>query len=1316
MPALHRSFKVLGRTVGTVDLELNSIICKGMNISDISSKILDLESSLEFQLSGIHMKCSIPKFAAHLDKLPIGSGSGLVTVYNSSIQDTVQITGEGGFATKTVNKACKPNVKTEVKLKLKALSSLVNLILKWAQEEIDKELNTVICSETDILVDRNLTNVLHHVDLAMKPYLPPLCCQPNPLPPVPAGMINWNESSIVSAIDYVLDYLIGPNGPISINKIVNETTSGSGILSIQSEFSTLLNTSIGPVICIDISNATISGLNTFTSLDVFGKTEHPNVLDTSLSAESLNISLAMQISVLLQKGATISGNNLTERFNLNIVLNEPSIFVRTLIAMNENFTLGLEMGQLLEPSCLASTFFDVNFTEISLNFTLTELKMIAAGGSVEGDIDETINNVAKFFLDKYSTVVPELIHGVMMGPFTRLTNEAVDQIRLNMSKGGCPQPAIPSGPSYVDWTNGTLSNLLLLANDFVGVDGPLSINWVMQQLLNADSDGVARKPWELARFQIQSNMQVVLHDLIFHGVGSFSNFSFFDPVDNRTLHSRLDWANQNGPVNISFGVDTIVGSPSGNEKLYRDSFRIEFHLNNFNFATTGIFEVDKAKLQNLTVSQVANPYCDATALADGKFINLHAHVDDAHVRFFGGHTESLIDMERSLPKYDLLSTELVNYLFKVGAPFIETTTNSISAEAIRDSEYLCSNEPIPSNGGSTSRKQFYEKVEFLVPVIISGAIAIFISLYCIFRCICRKSSNNEGADYRADFMYTNVNSRSRNDISTDVKGKPNYPEPKTMQGGNSFPPWNCLAANSQIPVIFRIGVPIVLAGNIATFVFSNKGVGAAVKLKLRVGEVAPELPTLFEFSLVNTIVDMWKAGVYPLSILVAVFSGGWPYLKLALMMICWLFPLSWLPETRRETLLMALDALGKWSLIDAYVLSLMLVAFRFSISNSGDEVGTQFFSADVIVNPELGFYLFLLATIASLLTTHVVLHYHRFSDRSKKIESGGEKEALCNHIYPASSYGLRGHGRVLCTRFGKFLISFLLVVAFAVILAGSIIESFKFEFKGLAGLFLGNQANRGYSLLSVTHAIPQAAENPNFIGVIWIQAVFYTVSFAVPLTHLVVMIFLWWVPMTARTQYSVFYFTEVLNAWSALDVFVVSIMAAILEIQQFAEFLVGDKCDVIDSFLKEYMNNDLDGYNTCFTVIATLSDGCWVLFFACVVSITVSQTVMQTCHKAMHDRLEHRHPLLNESDHVGSEERRSKCLEKIGRLFLRVGILRKETQSADWIRYIDSKTNCAYYKHSTSGRVTWESPEEYTTHISAFNTHEITHEDVSAEN
>eukprot|EP00472_Partenskyella_glossopodia_P012166 CAMPEP_0197522608 /NCGR_PEP_ID=MMETSP1318-20131121/7720_1 /TAXON_ID=552666 /ORGANISM="Partenskyella glossopodia, Strain RCC365" /LENGTH=371 /DNA_ID=CAMNT_0043075029 /DNA_START=1 /DNA_END=1116 /DNA_ORIENTATION=- len=299
----------------------------------------------------------------------------------------------------------------------------------------------------------------------------------------------------------------------------------------------------------------------------------------------------------------------------------------------------------------------------------------------------------------------------------------------------------------------------------------------------------------------------------------------------------------------------------------------------------------------------------------------------------------------------------------------------------------------------------------------------------------------------------------------------------------------------------------------------------------------------------------------------------------------------------------------------------MLVAFRFHITNPETEIPTKFLAIDVLVEPRRDFYLFLIGTIMSLLTTHAVLHYHRFSDTSIRVDKGGPKISLANHVFDGPSYGMAKEKKVKCSIFGKLIVTFMLLLGFAVIIWGSFVESFKFEFKGLAGQFLGDQASAGYSLISIIEAVPQAAEDPSAFGIRWMQSVFYMVSFLIPVVHMVVMLILFWVPMTARFQYAVFFFSEILFAWSALDVFVVSILAAILQIQQFAHFLVGDKCDAINGFIEQYLTGYLGGYNTCFTVIATLSDGCWILFFASLISFAVSQIVMRTCHKAMYGRL-----------------------------------------------------------------------------------------------
>ena len=82
-----------------------------------------------------------------------------------------------------------------------------------------------------------------------------------------------------------------------------------------------------------------------------------------------------------------------------------------------------------------------------------------------------------------------------------------------------------------------------------------------------------------------------------------------------------------------------------------------------------------------------------------------------------------------------------------------------------------------------------------------------------------------------------------------------------------------------------------------------------------------------------------------------------------------------------------------------------------------------------------------------------------------------------------------------------------------------------------------------------------------------------------------------------------------------------AIIAAIVEIGQFTEFIVGDKCDPINPFIAKYFSKILDGHNTCFEVRAYLKSGCWILFVAAIIFFIASNIVMKVCRNSLDERL-----------------------------------------------------------------------------------------------
>ena len=210
--------------------------------------------------------------------------------------------------------------------------------------------------------------------------------------------------------------------------------------------------------------------------------------------------------------------------------------------------------------------------------------------------------------------------------------------------------------------------------------------------------------------------------------------------------------------------------------------------------------------------------------------------------------------------------------------------------------------------------------------------------------------------------------------------------------------------NPNISVFWRIFIPLAILVNIAMFISSNSSLGASVYAVLYF-QKRIEISSLFDFGLINSVTDMWKAKVYPLSILIAFFSGIWPYLKLILMLISFITPSSIINKNKRSTILMILDATGKWSILDSYVMILMLVAFQFHVVFPKSETVPENSVVDVFVDAAYGFVTLLIATCLSLALSHIITHLHRGLDEHPNENKGENADSFKSLISYANVNG-----------------------------------------------------------------------------------------------------------------------------------------------------------------------------------------------------------------------------------------------------------------------------------------------------------------------
>jgi len=807
-------------------------------------------------------------------------------------------------------------------------------------------------------------------------------------------------------------------------------------------------------------------------------------------------------------------------------------------------------------------------------------------GSILADLLQIIINAITGLLEsELETVICDELTTLVNNNLTAVLVEIDDAIRpFLITPTPAPAPPVPATGMTNLMTSPMIAFLDDLVNNYMGPD---AINNVVNFLTN-NTGAISINDLEKLNYTLNvtgvGNITFGLVGLNVSDLNSWNILQVFVPTDEYDLWTKT------GMEELKFSIEFFVNVTLDNEPNYlyeTGVLNADLKNNVLNSSSQTVFYSNP--YDGLTLDQLGSIGCLLDGIYDLNLtlLTFNFTIGQLTLNATSDGTEAQLD--------DMINNFLALF---VGAfmPVIPALFNGIIAGPVRElvndgiATVLAADEPCPA-AGYVPKNMNWESTSYAT---VGAAAAFFvITLGVVLFTRYKGKDKKKLAD--EDKMVEAV--PLLNDYVSPIAVKSEY----------------TLILDPAIPWVVRYSIPFLLLTNIVLFISSNTSNGASVYIVLASQDGDVRLPSLFDFSLGNSVQDMWDAGVYPLSILIAVFSGAWPYLKLVMMLFCWVVPVRYLTVKHREYMLMFLDALGKWSLIDSFVLTLMMVAFHFDLSPA--DQSTQA-AIEAYVEPEWGFYSFLLSTMMSLTMSHIILALHNYAKGSPDVDDP-QKQPLYTFAFRSKNKMAR-HGLT-------FLMVFLVVFALILVAVGSSIISFEFQFKGALELileYLGQPTNQPYSVLSLGIGLPGSSQTPNAFGVRWIQATFFIFALVVPLLFLITLLFLWLTPMTYKMQKRVFVVVEILNAWAALEVFVVSIIAALLEIQQFAAFIIGDKCDGIDQILQKYFADQLDGDVTCFDVIATLEDGCWLLFSACLIYVAVGSLVIRTTHKILTEREE----------------------------------------------------------------------------------------------
>ena len=554
-----------------------------------------------------------------------------------------------------------------------------------------------------------------------------------------------------------------------------------------------------------------------------------------------------------------------------------------------------------------------------------------------------------------------------------------------------------------------ISAVAYLLNNLTGADGPLSLNSLVN-IITSDS-GIVR----LHEFYNKSinfefnltdqkngslgNFEIGLEDLNISGLNTWKNFTALEPYNKILLYSYTYL--QNLTINISLSIKVKLDNSSNvsaNNTILYEKLLLSTNLKDNSL---------KANLQMPIDNKKANEYSDKDCLNFNCLLGLADSNGTGITSLSLNESFSyiLLDLDRQGELEDdlddaidkLIDLFVSSFDDKIGL-FINALLNKTGIDFINKqiNNYLYSNYcPRKADIQESELNKLITSIAFLSAFTLF--ILIILGPYIIGKaCLKEKNEINENLINEENNRLTNV-SELKNGKNIVIHPKYCFPG-ITIQWikelGRIDPIGASLFLHPDISIFWRIFIPLAILSTVALFISSNSGTGASVFLVFEVGRRI-QIPSLFDFGLINSVRDMWKAGVYFLAVIVALFSGFWPYVKLVLMLISFILPASLFNKKKRGKILMILDALGKWSILDSYVLILMLVAFHFHIEfpvvkPSEAKEGSI---ADVFVYAAYGFVTLILGTIISLFLSHIITHLNRSLEEHPDQNKGEKAES-----------------------------------------------------------------------------------------------------------------------------------------------------------------------------------------------------------------------------------------------------------------------------------------------------------------------------------
>ncbi len=1189
------------------------------------------------------------------------------------------------------------------------------------------------------------------------------------LVPQAFSAVNEYFSNKETGINHFLrKYVLEDDGTLVLDFTTTESERG---FIMYDGVDPLTSTSLG------MSRVVVTGLDqfqTFRPLVVLGDQTlgHELRMEGRVTASA---SLSLTIGPSTAPGSMIdehNGNTVRENPQLSLSISDLYLDAATFVGVSKEKALSVKVGSIQQAAlpCLSSTFHEMEVRKFIS--TIRDIEEPLFSGFISVGIDRLFSQALHLVYLKFEDRMKLAMPNYLTTAGSEMMNELIDDYVASHNQTHektCPAPALPyKSGEYINFRTNDLWNQFQSAalGPFVENNASM-LNKLISDMTDAGSvhNLLGENLTEKNKTRVQTgsgflgDLELQAGNIGIHGLNTIhgiemltaksqhhgTNFAGVDswlPVEHNMSKHLLSTAMSvgtndrplEGSIDVYFAADGAKGN--GYSPILND-FTFSVGISELQVLIQMLIKLDLGNLKHLQLRHVVHLDCWVSAIGE---LGFH----QAHAKFFGSLFASIKcrtctspgfrELEKTLSTEQATKdlTEIANRVFDFVGKMVES--NNVKTEInkwISDATTRCAIEAdgyFP-DGSYQDTEKIKLGAEGVPPVVVVQKDSDATLDYMLFAIV--------GALVGGMLMCCRFYGKERRwqrdllslekEIEEKNKGRPEgekLPSPLISATTSLF-------SSPHVPILIRIGVPIVLLANAVFFLSGHLSLGALVRVYLNVAGEDVLIPDVFTFSMAQSTIDMWNANAKFLAIIIVIFSGMWPYTKISISMFLWMAPPTWYAPSSREAAFMCLDGLGKWSIIDIFVLVLSMVGFHLIINSP--EVSflpPDFWKVEVSVVPVWGLYANLIAQVQSQIISHICIYCHRNSiaaaeeemghrlidigsvkklleerkveikihsnpvaSREKGLgdlptlvevpeESSGEsskmesfdgitraaekaqkktaatrtrarstwltsqnnipgprkallhkKASLRSHYFEMKSdegeAGEIGRLRIQVSPCGQWLVIFGIIFTELILVVGTITPSFYMNTKGLAGLAIDlgktNTSNKQYSILSTVESIGNQIDPDETISVIGIGSIagfFLLTTVIIPNLQLLGLFLMWTLKLSLQNQKKLFLINEALSAWQYLEVYIIAIGVASLQMADISGQIARPLCRNLDEtfdMLATYGVVDRINAN-CFTVLSGVEDGMQILLVGAVLLNIFNMLVNRATVAALQDR------------------------------------------------------------------------------------------------